>query len=170
MLATLLLLLTTSPLSAGETRIIGGTPVTSPELRTRYPYTTSLQWGGHRCGGTLVAVDLVLTAAHCVYIRSVEVPHDRSLDIIVWLEILNTPNENTPNTHQYLTLLLLCTSFVIHDIPNEKSARRKQPDADRSGVVHTLANPTRSIRTSSAHGATRQIRFTTRQCHIQQQQ
>lgn len=54
-----------------QPRIIGGTPVTQADLQMRYPYTTSLQFGGHRCGGTLVADDLVLTAAHCVYLRLV---------------------------------------------------------------------------------------------------
>lgn len=54
-----------------EPRIIGGTPLTPDELHNRYPYAASLQWAGHRCGGTLVAMDLAITAAHCVYMRSV---------------------------------------------------------------------------------------------------
>jgi hypothetical protein len=54
-----------------EPRIIGGTPLTPDELYNRYPYAASLQWAGHRCGGTLVAMDLAITAAHCVYMRSV---------------------------------------------------------------------------------------------------
>jgi trypsin len=45
-----------------ETRIIGGN--TAP--KGRYSYAVSLQDGiGHFCGGTLIAADVVLTAAHC---------------------------------------------------------------------------------------------------------
>lgn len=44
-------------------RIIGG----SEAAKNRYPYSVSLQdWGGHFCGGSLIARDCVLTAAHCV--------------------------------------------------------------------------------------------------------
>ena len=43
--------------------IIGGTEV----REDRYPYMVSLQTilGGHWCGGSLIARDVVLTAAHC---------------------------------------------------------------------------------------------------------
>ncbi|KAL3805446.1 hypothetical protein ACHAW5_009452 [Stephanodiscus triporus] len=47
-----------------ETRIIGGWEA----LEDRYPYVVSVQSDsiGHFCGGTLVAKDVVITAAHCV--------------------------------------------------------------------------------------------------------
>lgn len=45
-----------------EMRIIGG----STSKNGRYSYAVSLQDGiGHFCGGTLIATDVVLTAAHC---------------------------------------------------------------------------------------------------------
>jgi len=45
-----------------ETRIIGGNQAS----KGRYSYAVSLQDGiGHFCGGTLIATDVVLTAAHC---------------------------------------------------------------------------------------------------------
>eukprot|EP00804_Cyclotella_cryptica_P020213 CCRYP_010909-RB/>CCRYP_010909-RB protein AED:0.05 eAED:0.05 QI:308/1/1/1/0.66/0.57/7/705/511 len=58
-------------------RIIGG--VSPPE--SRYPYTVSLTYfGTHFCGGSLIAPDIVLSAAHCAgYSSSVEVGRfDRS--------------------------------------------------------------------------------------------
>jgi trypsin len=45
-------------------RIIGGTQT----IPGRFPYHVSFlnSFGGHTCGGTLIAPDIVLTAAHCV--------------------------------------------------------------------------------------------------------
>jgi len=47
----------------GGTRIIGG----SLSTKGRYPYAVSLRRGsaGHFCGGSLIAKDVVLSAAHC---------------------------------------------------------------------------------------------------------
>ena len=50
-----------------ELRIINGVEVTDK----RYPYIASLQYAGsHFCGGTVIAPDIVLTAAHCNDISS----------------------------------------------------------------------------------------------------
>ncbi|KAL7540363.1 hypothetical protein ACHAWF_006660 [Thalassiosira exigua] len=60
-----------------DLKIIGGIP-SSPD---RYPYLVSLTYfGSHLCGGTLVAKDVVLTAAHCSgYASEIEIGrYDRS--------------------------------------------------------------------------------------------
>lgn len=48
-----------------HTRIMNGTKA----VEGRYSYFVSLQhdWHGHLCGGSLIAADVVLTAAHCEY-------------------------------------------------------------------------------------------------------
>lgn len=44
-------------------RIVGGKTAT----QGRYPYMASMaDFGAHKCGGTLIAPDVVMTAAHCV--------------------------------------------------------------------------------------------------------
>jgi len=49
---------------AKSDRIIGGETVTSIGEEDRYPYSVSMQDGqGHFCGGSMIAADVVLTAA-----------------------------------------------------------------------------------------------------------
>jgi secreted trypsin-like serine protease len=50
--------------ATGSVRIVSG----QDAPRTRYPYIVSLRsatTGRHACGGSLIASDIVLTAAHC---------------------------------------------------------------------------------------------------------
>jgi trypsin len=48
--------------SPDNNRIIGGSQTSS----SRYPYAVSIQDDiGHFCGGSLIASDMILTAAHC---------------------------------------------------------------------------------------------------------
>ena len=79
--SNLLLILSTPALAAGtslrhreseaakermfQERIIGGIQA----IRGRYSYAVSLQnpQTGHFCGGSLIAKDVVLSAAHCKY-------------------------------------------------------------------------------------------------------
>eukprot|EP00569_Conticribra_weissflogii_P008434 CAMPEP_0171360184 /NCGR_PEP_ID=MMETSP0879-20121228/1079_1 /TAXON_ID=67004 /ORGANISM="Thalassiosira weissflogii, Strain CCMP1336" /LENGTH=629 /DNA_ID=CAMNT_0011866477 /DNA_START=197 /DNA_END=2083 /DNA_ORIENTATION=- len=68
-----------SSLRLPSPRIINGTPAP----RDRYPYIVSLTYhGSHLCGASLLAPDVVLTAAHCAgYATSVEIGrHDRGAD------------------------------------------------------------------------------------------
>eukprot|EP00984_Skeletonema_dohrnii_P002303 scaffold798_cov142-Skeletonema_dohrnii-CCMP3373.AAC.8 len=46
-----------------STRIIGGTYA----VEDRFSFAVSLQTSGHFCGGSLIAKDMVLSAAHCAY-------------------------------------------------------------------------------------------------------
>lgn len=83
-----------------DSRIVGGTPAQAT------PYQVSLRlksadklYGfgyGHICGGSLIAQDLVLTAAHCLYPEKRSKPYKAS-ELSVAIGLLNI-NMNTPNT------------------------------------------------------------------------
>lgn len=57
--------MTAEYVGGGESHIVGGSD--APE--GRYPYAVTLQteFGKHQCGGSLIAPDIVLSAAHCAY-------------------------------------------------------------------------------------------------------
>jgi len=55
-------IMTNSSISKDD-RIING----EKAEKDRYPYSVSLHYRGHFCGGSLIGNDVVLTAAHCVY-------------------------------------------------------------------------------------------------------
>lgn len=61
----------TTPTSDNDdaSRIVGGEPVESIDS---YPWLVSIKYSGrHSCGGSLIAPNLVLTAAHCAHPMSV---------------------------------------------------------------------------------------------------
>lgn len=123
-----------------DPRIIGGT-LSTPN---RYPYLVSLTYyGSHLCGGSLVARDLVLTAAHCAgYSSAVDlgrqdrnIPYNEKIHerIEVAYEIKHPSwNQNTvdndfmvmklvqPSTDEANTLATLNTNPSIPSIPGEQ--------------------------------------------------
>jgi trypsin len=60
-----------SPTTDGDARKLQSRIINGIEAPiNRYPYTVSLQYGDfHFCGGSLIAPDLVISAAHCVVVR-----------------------------------------------------------------------------------------------------
>ncbi|XP_059146830.1 fibrinolytic enzyme, isozyme C-like [Physella acuta] len=94
-------------LAAPEKRIVNGQAASLFE----HPHQVSLQaysapygWY-HTCGGVLIAVDKVLTAAHCV-----DKSQARNLRVIVGALNLNSPNEYTQT--------LGVASYVMHELYN----------------------------------------------------
>jgi len=91
-----------------DLRIING--VSAPE--TRYPYSASLQYNDqHFCGGSLVAPDLVVTAAHCT---------TTPMEIVLGRYDLDSP---TDDDYEVMGV----TEKVVH------------PDYDRDVVENDLA-------------------------------
>ncbi|KAL3780956.1 hypothetical protein HJC23_000843 [Cyclotella cryptica] len=67
-------------------RVVGGR--TAPS--NRYTYTVSLQSNGaHLCGGVLIAIDVVLTAAHCTS----QISNWSSVTVVIGRENLSIDNE-----------------------------------------------------------------------------
>jgi len=94
---------------AFDSRIINGfdAPI------NRYPYTVSLQdEGGHYCGGSVIAPDLVLSAAHC--------PSYLYSDVVVNPHNVDDPREGT-ETFGIVT-------YAIH--PLYMTLSRNSPDHD----------------------------------------
>jgi hypothetical protein len=87
---------TSSSQSLIETRIWGG----EPSEQARHPYIVSLTYfGTHFCGGSLIAPDIVLSAAHCAgYSSSVDIGRfDRKTGTPIDPTILEELNSTYPD-------------------------------------------------------------------------
>ena len=138
-----------------QTKIIGG----SPPPQGRFPYIASLTYfGSHLCGGSLIAPDLILTAAHCAgYASEVELGrYDRSLPfsegvherISVSFEIKH-PQYNAQTVDNDFMLVKLLEPSALHpvitlntnpDIPSEAGEELTVAgwgDTDPNPDVHT---------------------------------
>ncbi|KAI2504492.1 trypsin-like serine protease [Fragilaria crotonensis] len=89
------------------TKIVGGT-VADP---TRYPYYTylvvSYASGGIACGGTLIAPDVVLTAAHCVYERE----GNSVLKISAWVSRTSGPSRQSTGYQRTASFHVMHASY-----------------------------------------------------------
>lgn len=100
-LAALLVPATIASADEAGTRIVGGNPATDGE----YPWAVALHSAGvspvygHFCGGSLVAANAVLTAAHCVVTGGGSTTPASSLQVSLDMVDLNTPGE-TLNVQQ----------------------------------------------------------------------
>ena len=105
-----------------QTKIIGGT---SPP-QGRFPYIASLTYfGSHLCGGSLIAPDLILTAAHCAGYASEVVlgRYDRSLpflegvheQISVAFEVKH-PQYNAQSVDNDFMLVKLLEPSLLHPV------------------------------------------------------
>ena len=87
-----------------ESRIVGGQPVDRP-----VPWIVSLRdsFGDHYCGGSLIRDDVVLTAAHCVA--------SKALDLSQLPKVLVGHAGTQPNGDQTDTSLYQATVAVVHE-------------------------------------------------------
>ena len=105
-----------------QTKIIGG----SSPAQGSFPYIASLTYfGSHLCGGSLIAPDLILTAAHCAgYASEVELGRsDRSLPFLdgvherisVAFEVKH-PQYNAQTVDNDFMLVKLIEPSVLHPL------------------------------------------------------
>lgn len=109
---SLSVLLTLQQNGPKQTRIINGTDVLNPE---KYPYFATFWGNGYMCGGTLIAPDIVISAAHCQYAAydSVDIGRfnyaDRLTETIPIIEQIFYPlypNRDNPFSYDIMLLKL----------------------------------------------------------------
>lgn len=91
--------------AAVQSRVVGGQPVTNATLRARYSFAVLLRvtFSGvpYQCGGSLVAPNVVLTAAHCLAADpappNASVLSARSVTVFLgWLDMAHYDARNPP--------------------------------------------------------------------------
>ena len=109
-------LLLFSPKFSRSRRVIGGKDVVS---NREYPFMVKIESGNRQCAGTLISRSFVLTAAHCVYDKSVE-------DIILKL-----------GTNKFL--IKMVDSKIIHPNYTETGLKIKEFDIYQVKVEYDVA-------------------------------
>nr|AAN17336.1 serine protease [Pyrocoelia rufa] len=122
-------------------RIVGGKDTTIED----FPHQVSLQlYGGHACGGSIIASNIILTAAHCTHLRSARIMSirygssimDDEGTVMDVSEVLQHPSYNPATTDYDISLLILDGSVVLsHKAQIINLVPSKSPEGGRSAFV-----------------------------------
>ena len=91
--------------------IIGGRPAQD------YPFFALVHRGNHRCGGTVVAKDVVITAAHCLYVHT-ELRWATALEVYVLHGYLSRADSWDLRYHS-------CNTYTVHFRYDPVSAKNR---------------------------------------------
>ena len=158
-----------------QTKIIGG--ISPPQ--GRFPYIASLSYfGSHICGGSLIAPDIILTAAHCAgYASEVElgrydrnIPYNNEDDDYYLHERLNVafevkhPLYNPQSVDNDFMLVKLLEPSVFHPIITLNTNPNIPSSSSSTGVELTVmgwgdTNPDPDVHTPSKQLLSVQLEF-----------
>lgn len=94
-------------------RIVGGTNADVGE----FPYQVSLQLkgllgGGHFCGGSIIAPNVILTAGHCV--TEVSIPPLTHVEVVAGIVSLSNPGANVQQSRVAKTYVQSNYPGLVH--------------------------------------------------------
>ncbi|KAK5638879.1 hypothetical protein RI129_013174 [Pyrocoelia pectoralis] len=122
-------------------RIVGGVNANIEE----FPHQVSfLLFGGHACGGSIIANNMILTAAHCTHSSSARIMSirygsslmDEGGTVMDVSEVLQHPSYNPATTDYDISLLKLDGSVVLsHQAKIIQLVPAKTPEGGRSAFV-----------------------------------